>query len=251
MTRLILLRVYIDTNPEYGGYYSPIHDDGCVSLLPIKELKELKAVPWFLNANQIMDKCSNVRLSRYYPIEWGSKVIVHNDPRPDLGFYTGHFAPKGRIPRRLGVGDYVLFIAGLARYPEDFWWRRRSRCEIVRAFRKSLKNGWAGIYIVAYIKIHDIVEVGFWNNIVERYPQLRYSPHYYWVNHNYRTVAVIGESSYISPPVIFYDFKTRKLNEEVVKVLGRDVAVNMVRNNFRKSRIVEVDEYDLQKLLGL
>ncbi len=251
MTRLILLRVYIDTNPDYGGYYSPMHDNGCTTLLPIKETNKLRDTPWFLDASQIMDKCSNVRLSRYYPIEWGSKVIVHNDPRPDLGFYTGHFAPKGRIPRRLGIGDYVLFIAGLARYPEGFWWRRRSKREIVRTFRLSLRNGLAGIYIVAYIKIHDIVEVWSWNSVVERYPQLRYSPHYYWVNKEHRTVAVIGESSYVDPPIIFYDFGTRKLNEEVVRVIGRDVAVNMIRNNFRKSRIVEVDEYGLQKLLGL
>ncbi len=251
MTKLIMLRVYLDTNPIYGGYYSPIHSNECITLLPIRELHRLKHVPWFLEARKIIDKCLGISLIEYYPLEWGDNVVVHNDPRPDLGFYTGHLAPRGRIPSKLGVGDYIVFMAGLAEYPEDTWYRRRTRAEITRAFRHSLKNGKAGIYLVAYIRVKEMLRIKSWHAVLEKYPQLRFSPHYYWLEGNNETVAVVGESAYIVPPVKFYDFGKRELNSKVVEVIGRDVAVSIVRSNFRKSRLIEVDEYSIEKMLRL
>ena len=251
MTKMLLLRVYLDTNQFYGGYYSPIHDNGCITFLPIKETHQLREIPSHLNAIKIIDKCTNMQLSMFYPREWviNNKLAVHNDPRLDLGFYTGHYAPIGRIPRRLARNDYILFMAGLAKYRAGFWDKPRSKSEIIKAFKEAKDKGNAGIYIVAYIKVNDIVEIKNWLQAIKKYPNLKYSPHYYWEDTQRITVAVIGESNYIIPPIKIFDLKEKKPTRVLVDLIGKENTVRLIKNNFRKSRLIIMDSEQIENLI--
>lgn len=251
MIKTLLLRVYIDTNQLYGGYYSPIHDNGCTTLLPIKETHQLREVPPYLNATEIIDKCTNMPLLTFYPQEWiiNNRLVIHNDPRPDLGFYTGHHAPIGRIPRKLAKNDYILFMAGLAKYRAGFWDKQRNKSEIIKAFREAKDKGNTGIYIVAYIKVNDIIEIKDWLQVIEKYPNLKYSPHYFWKNTQRTTVAIIGESNYIIPPVKIFDLKEKKPTRVLVDLIGRENTIRLIKNNFRKSRLIIMDSEQVEELI--
>lgn len=228
-----------------GGYYSPLHEGGCASILPVPEKNSLRHIPSFMNPDNIVDPCGYGVLSRYYVCDCFSNNVkaVHNDPRPDLGFYTGHYAPYGRIPKsfgkRLREGDILLFMAGLAEYPEDLW----DHCRTVKDVRKVLsslkRRGKAGIYIVSGLVVERVVDIGRtgWVKALRDYPVLEYSPHYYsWDD---RTVAVIGKGFIISPPLKIYCFR-EGLSREFIDLVGRDNAVKIMRNNFRRSGVVEV-----------
>ncbi len=251
MTRILLLRVFVETSN--GGYYSPLHEDGCATLLPIPDDKrKYRTIPSHLLAGNIVDECNGRELSQYYPVELGENPIVHRDPRLDKGFYTGYYAPKGRIPRRhgkrLGRGDYLVFIAGLARYPRGFWEKRRRLAEIHRAFTEARRRGLTGIYIVGYIVVEDIVDVNAdgWSRVLEKYSFLKESPHYYRVND--KPVAVIGKPVKTRPPIMIAD-STGSPTIMLAELIGRENALKLAKNHYRKSRVLNVEPYILEKLV--
>lgn len=245
-----MLRAFFETSN--GGYYSPIHGDGCVTLLPIPDNRSrYRIVPPHLLADRIIDSCSGRRLSTYYPIEYGVEPLIHRDPRLDLGFYTGYYAPKGRLPKKndkkLGRGDYLLFMAGLARYPKDFWSTRRRLGEIRRVFRKLVREGRTGIYIVGGLRVVEVIDTSTtgWSKAVGEYPFLAESPHYYRLN-DY-PVAVVGEPLKMNPIVI--SDPNRKPTDSLVALVGREHAWRIARNNYRKSRIIRVG-WDFEETLA-
>lgn len=252
--KLLMLRVFMDT--ANGGYYSPLHEDGCTSILPVPETTNLRYVPSFLNPDNIIDPCGYGFISRYYAMECFKKgqKAVHNDPRPDLGFYTGHYSPKGRLPRspgkRLEEGDIILFIAGLAKYPSDLW-EKKPRANIVRRILAKLKkNGLAGIYIVSGLVVEKVIDINSlgWSKVLKKYPVLRYSPHYYRLRD--QTVAVLGKGFNIDPPLKIYCFKegvTRHLRE----LMGWENAIKIVKNNFRRSGVINVSYKKIKDLVYL
>ncbi len=241
MPKLLLLRAFFETSN--GGYYSPIHDNGCATLLPILDNREwYRVIPPHLLANNIVDTCTGCRLSAYYAVEYGVQPLVHRDPRLDLGFYTGYYAPGGRLPKssdkRLVEGDYLLFMAGLARYPEGFWGARRRLNEIKRIFQRLVHDGKTGIFIVGGLRVVEVVDVSVtgWSRVLEEYPFLAESPHYYRFNDN--PVAVIGEPLQITP--IKIADSRGKPTMELIKIVGREHALKIARNKYRKSRVVVV-----------
>lgn len=121
MPRTLLLRVYIDANSVYGGYYSLLHEECCPTLLPIKETSPLREIPLHLNAVELVDECVGNSTSTFYPKEWviDRKLPVHNGPRPGLGFYTGHHAPRGRMPKSIRRRDHTPSMAELTSYPKN------------------------------------------------------------------------------------------------------------------------------------
>lgn len=242
MPRLLLLRVFFETSN--GGYYSPIHGDGCASLLPIPDdRRRYRVIPSHLLANNIVDTCTGDKLSAYYPMEYGVQPLVHRDPRLDLGFYTGYYAPGGRLPKsndkRLGEGDYLLFMAGLARYPRSFWNTRRRLGEIKRVFRKLVREGRTGIFIVGGLRVTRVVDVSVdgWDRVLEEYPFLAESPHYYRFNDH--PVAVIGKPLSIDPVMIADS--AGKPTRKLVELIGREYAYRVARNNYRKSKVVRIE----------
>ncbi len=228
-----------------GGYYSPLHEDGCASLLPIPETTDLRYVPSFLNPDNIVDPCGYGYLSRYYAKECfkDKQKVIHNDPRPDLGFYTGHYSPKGRIPKspqkRLGEGDIILFMAGLAEYPDNLWEKKPSLRDIQKSLSKLKKRGKAGIYVVSGLIVERIIDVKLssWSKVLKKYPVLRFSPHYYRLKDH--TIAVLGRGFNINPPLKIYCFK-QGITRIFIELIGRENAIKIMKNNFRKSGIIEI-----------
>ncbi|ADI31854.1 hypothetical protein [Staphylothermus hellenicus] len=165
MAKLLILRAFLETSN--GGYYSPLYRK-CYTLLPIPEDPyRLREIPLHLQPGKIIDQCTGEKFSKFYPVEHDNNPI-HNDPRLDLGIYTGYYMPKGRLPHKKGKkleeNDLLLFMAGLAEYPEKFWSKRRGLREIKKAFRDSLVNGKAGIFIVGaenfkYFRLYFLVLV--------------------------------------------------------------------------------------------
>ncbi len=204
-------------------------------------------------ANNIADPCTGNKLSIYYPIEYDIKPLVHRDPRLDLGFYTGYYAPKGRLPKREGKklsrGDYLLFMAGLAMYPKVFWSRRRKLSEIKNIFRKLVREGKAGVFIVGGLRVIELIDTSAtgWSSVLDYYPFLAESPHYYRVN-DY-PVAVVGESLNINPLMIADS--TGKPTEKLIALIGEEYARRIARNNYRKSSVIRVNENFEEKLFEL
>lgn len=57
----------------------------------------------------------------FYPQELiiNNRLVVHNDPRPDPGFYAGHYAPIDRASCKSAKNDYILLTTGLVEYQAD------------------------------------------------------------------------------------------------------------------------------------
>jgi len=241
--KLLMLRVFMDT--ANGGYYSPLHEDGCASILPMPETEKLRYVPSFLNPDNVIDPCGYGCLSRYYVKECFKNIqkAIHNDPRPDLGFYTGHYSPKGRIPKsphkKLDEGDIILFMAGLAEYPDNLWEKKPSLRDIQKSLSKLKKRGKAGIYVVSGLIVERIVDVKLssWSKVLKKYPVLRFSPHYYRLKDH--TIAVLGRGFNINPPLKIYCFK-QGITRTFIELIGRENAIKIMKNNFRKSGIIEI-----------
>jgi len=254
MTRLLLLRVFMDTSN--GGYYSPLHENGCASLLPMPETAQLKYTPSFLNPDNIIDPCGYGYLSRYYANECfrNSQKALHNDPRPDLGFYTGHYSPKGRIPKsfnkRLNEGDILLFMAGLAEYPDDIWDNKPSLRDIQKKLYKLKKKGKAGIYLVSGIVVEKTIDIRStgWSKVIKKYPVLRFSPHYYRIRDH--TIAILGKGFSINPPMKIYCFKNG-LTSGFIELVGKEIATKIMKNNFRRSGVVEIPYRKVRDIIYL
>lgn len=244
MAKLLILRAFFETSN--GGYYSPLNRE-CYTLLPIPEdLSKLGKTPPHLQPEKIIDQCTGEKLSKFYPIEHDNNPL-HNDPRLDLGIYTGYYMPKGRLPykknKKLEENDLLLFMAGLAEYPEKFWSKRRRLSEIKKAFRESQVKDKAGIFIVGGIIIDEIIDISKigWKNSIRRYPNIIYSPHYY--RKNDYPVAVIGKGFLLRKP---FKISTSKLKptKNFIELIGKENAYNTARNNYRRTRIIYVKDID-------
>ncbi len=227
MARGLVLRAWSDT--ANGGQYSVLHRGGCASLIPIPETGPMRRVPCFLRPQCLLSPCSLRSLSfymaRYSP-------VLHNDPRLDKGFYTGYWAPRGRLPRSLGRGDVLLFVAGLVR--EDY-------AGLATRPGKLVRRGLAGVYFVGGIVIEGILDtksIG-WREALRRWPQLVYSPHYW--RRGDTPVAVVGQGFMFRPPLLASAPGTlRAPSEAAIELLGANAAKGFARNRFRRSRIVEL-----------
>jgi len=254
MTKLLMLRVYMDM--VNGGYYSPLHENGCATVLPMPESMRLKHVPAFLRPDHLIDPCGYGLLSRYYVKECfkNSQVAIHNDPRPDLGFYTGHYSPRGRIPKsphkRLSEGDIILFMAGLAEYPDDLWKKKPSLRDIQKNLAKLKRKGKAGIYIVSGLIVEKIIDVkaSSWSKVLKKYPVLRFSPHYYRISDH--TIAILGKGFSINPPMKIYCFKNG-LTSDFIELVGKEIATKIMKNNFRRSGVVEIPYRKVRDIIYL
>ena len=251
--RLLLLRAFLDTGSlrRSSGYYSPLHGS-CATLIPVPETK---ARAEHLEPSRAVDPCTSRPLVEYMPLEGG--WTLHWDPRLDLGFYTDYYAPRGRLPHRpghrLNQGDVLAFMAGLAVYPEGFWERRRRKNDILRAFRRSVSEGRAGIYLVGLIRIRAVIDVSRtgWNHALTLHPQLRLSPHYHRPVDE--PVAVIGEGYLVEPPAPLSKpngaLARQPPSPLLEQLIGSAAAKAVARGNYRRSRVVRVGFNRLQSLL--
>jgi hypothetical protein len=243
---VVLIRTFSDT---YNiGYYSILRDD-CITLLPIVERYDLSSIPVFMDPSKIIDKCTNAPLSIYYKFSRFKARAIHNDPRPDLGFYTEEDRPS-RIPKRkLRRGDIVLFMAGLARYPDEIWYL--DQVNMRRLLYDLKKAEKIGIYIVGGIIVDKIIEIGGdWNEYIIKYPVLSYSPHYYRLERR-ETVAVLGRGFTVNPPVRIASITLEgyRLSRGLIHLIGYRDSEKLARQNFRKSRYKVVDERVLEKII--
>ncbi len=163
----LLLRVFFETAD--GGYYSPMFED-CFELLPIPEFigrLRRKDIAALYRYDRVPCRCCRGALSKYLPNDYillnGSsynvnEIIAHWDPRLDIGVYSDYWrVAGGRIPRQFKEhkGSYIFFAAGLARYPHNFFRKRKDFTEIRRAFVNSRR----GVFVVAYMKVDEIVDL--------------------------------------------------------------------------------------------
>ncbi len=241
--KALFLRVFVETSN--GGYYSPIIDD-CYVALPIPETTKIPDPPDHMLPDKIIDKCTGRTLDHYYPLELTrNNHPVHNDPRLDLGFYTDYYMPIGRIPKKndkkLSKNDVIIFMAGFAYYPQGFFESKHTLRDIRKEFMKAHREGKTGIYIMGYIVIKDMVnveEIG-WRKAIQKYPVLRYSPHYY--RQNDKPLAIIGKGYILANPIKIYS-KSQGISPVLKKIIGGRQAVSMARNNFRRSSVVNINE---------
>ena len=227
MARGLVLRAWSDT--ANGGQYSVLHRSGCASLIPIPETISMRRVPCFLRPRCLLSPCSLRSLSfymaRYSP-------VLHNDPRLDKGFYTGYWAPHGRLPRSLGRGDVLLFVAGLVW--EDY-------AGLATRPGKLVGRGFAGIYFVGGIVVEEVLDTRSmgWREALRRWPWLVYSPHYW--RRGDSPVAIVGQGFMFKPPLPASARGTlRAPSEAAIKLLGAEAARSLARNRFRRSRLVEL-----------
>lgn len=245
--KLLLLRVYLDTGSlARGGYYSPLHvSEECATLIPVPET-ETKSRLDFIDPNKVVDPCTHMPLRRFQP--WEQSWLLHNDPRLDLGFYTGYYAPRGRLPRRPGHrlvrNDVLGFIAGLAVYPEGFWDKWKRLQDIRRAFKNAVNSGRAGVYLIGFIVVKAVINIEAvgWNKALEMFPQLSQSPHY--LRKYDHPVAVIGEGYIVRPPVRLTEpsqgLARMKPNSFLKRLIGDDAAKALAQSNYRRSRIMRI-----------
>jgi hypothetical protein len=244
LSKLLLLRAFIESSN--GGYYSPIHQGlDCYTLLYIiDDPNKYSQIPDHLLPGNIVDDCTGYKLSFFYPIEYLDKPI-HRDPRLDLGFYTGYYMPRGRLPvkndKRLGRDDLLLFMAGLCRYDEDLWGRGYGLSYFKKVFRRVYRSGFCGIYIVGGIIVEDVIDVSIygWRDIIGSYPFLKYSPHYYRVGDE--PVAVIGSGFKLVKPLLI-GFRRGVYSSYFEELIGRRDALMVSMNNFRRSRVIEIGD---------
>ncbi|RUM47831.1 MAG: hypothetical protein DSY37_01310 [Hyperthermus sp.] len=261
--RLLILRTFIDTGSLRGGqgYYSPIHvERECATLIPVPETR-VKRRHRLLDPEAVGDPCTGMPLSHFMPR--GGEWLIHNDPRLDLGFYTDYYAPRGRLPRRpghrLSKGDVIGFAAGLAYYGDGFWETRRSMYEIRMEFKSAVKEGRAAIYLVGFIKVARIVDVGSvgWERAVREFPQLRESPHLLGAvegGGDEGTIAVIGEGYIVRPPAPL-STPTDRLERQppsrlLERLIERDNAVSFSRSNYRRTKLLRIPLGRLREVLS-
>ncbi|MET1128705.1 MAG: hypothetical protein ABWW70_05255 [Thermoproteota archaeon] len=252
----LLLRAFLDTGSlPGGGYYSPLHPElGCATLIPVPEEEAPNAAEG-MDPSRWVDPCTGSPLERFMPYD--RRWMLHNDPRLDLGFYTDYFAPRGRLPRRLGVklgkGDVLGFVAGLAVYPEGFWERRRSLAEVRRAFRGAVAEGRAAVYVVGFIEVEAVVDISAtgWSTLLSVYPKLRESPHY--AREGDAPVAVIGQGYLVEPPcpasTPSASIDRQPPSELLQRVAGREAALAFSRSNYRRSRVLRLSARQLAEEL--
>ncbi len=243
MAKTLLLRVYAES--ANGGTYSILWED-CLTILPIPEKQILRNDPKHLRMDKIIDKCTNKPIKVFYPLRIRKKYLyVHYDPRLDKGFYTDYYMPKGRLPKkrdkRLDENDLLLFMAGIMR-------REKRDSAKTPSLNKYIKNGKAGIFIIGGIIVDEIInteEIG-WKEAVKKHPELKLSPHYY--RYGDKPVAVIGKSFILQEPYPLMIF-SRIINKDAYQLLGKEILYNMVRNNFRRSRVFETNPDKILKIL--
>ncbi len=250
MPKTLFLRAFIETSN--GGYYSPIHANRGYTLLYIPENHQLRDHPSHLYPENIRDECTGLTLDHYYPVEDRGRPI-HRDPRLDLGFYTGYYMGPpgyGRLPKkpskRLGPGDLLLFMAGLAKYPEKLWASRFTRGLIRRIHRETCSRGLCGVYIVGGIIIEEVIDISVtgWDQALKIYPQLYYSPHYYRSGSDH-PVAVVGKGFKLGKPLLI-GYGKNKPHKNLVELIGYRDAYMVSRNNYRRSSVLSmgsVEEY--------
>ncbi|MCD6195438.1 MAG: hypothetical protein J7J82_01465 [Staphylothermus sp.] len=243
MAKTILLRVYAES--ANGGVYSILWED-CLTILPIPERQILRNDPKHLRMDKIIDKCTNKPIKEFYPKRIREKYLyVHYDPRLDKGFYTDYYMPRGRLPKkknkRLDENDLLLFMAGIVE-------SKKSNITKIPSINKSVRNGKAGIFIIGGIIVEEIInvsEIG-WKKAIKKYPELKLSPHYY--RYGDSPVAVIGKSFILEEPYPLMMFP-RIINKNAFKLLGKEILYNMIRNNFRRSRVFETNPDKILKIL--
>ncbi len=245
---IVLLRVFSDL--VNIGYYSVLHEDDCYTLLPIVERHKLREIPAFLDPRKIRDRCSGDPLIKYYLFSKYDVVAIHNDPRIDLGFYTEEYR-GGRLPRRkLGKGDLVLFMSGLARYPDKIWYYRSTRINDV--LKELKRRGDVGIYLIGGIVVDKTLTISSsdWGEIVEKYQVLMYSPHYYRLDKR-ETYAIIGRGFYVKPPLRLANLTPRgyKLSKNLLTLIGRTEAYKLVKQNFRKTKYLGIDREKIESMI--
>jgi hypothetical protein len=227
--KLLVLRAWADTSTS--GFYSALHPTGCPTLIPIPETKPLRThrPPCFMNPECMLSPCTARRLADYMP----RRYVLHNDPRLDHGFYTGYYAPRGRIPRMISGGDVVLFAAGLAK--EQVLGEKQWRSLAVLAAK-----GLAGIYLVGGILIEHIIDVSDlgWSRALAMYPRLVFSPHY-WRRWD-APVALTGKGFWVLPPLPLSGGSLREASAEARRLLGSSVAESFARSRFRRTRLLSM-----------
>jgi len=247
---IIMIRVYSDLTNI--GYYSIIHPNNCITFLPIIETKKMKKIPLFLDPSRIVDKCKNVPLINYYQYSKYNVKAIHYDPRIDLGFYTEELRPS-RLPRKIDRDFIILFMAGLAEYPENIWsFKNQSIHKIIQ----ELKNiGKIGIYLVGGLIVEKtiIIQDNEWDENIEKYPVLIYSPHYYRLEPKDReTYAVLGKGFYIKPPIKIAKLTNIgfKVTRALIRLIGKKNAENLLKQNFRKTRILRVSREKFSEIIS-
>jgi len=247
-TGLVLLRVYADTSNI--GYYSVLHEDGCVTLLPINEKYGVSEIPAFLDPRKIVDPCRNMPLKAYYKFARVEVDVVHNDPRLDLGFYTEELR-GARLPRKkLKPRDIVLFMSVLAEYPDEIWYS--SRVSMRKLLSLLRREGKIGVYLIGGIVVEKKVAIqnDMWSELVKAYPILAYSPHYYRVEAR-DTFAILGKGFRIEPPlkIAVYTQMGFKATDTFKFLVGSSTSLNLAKQRFRKSRYLVVDRSVLDNLV--
>ncbi|MCE4607327.1 MAG: hypothetical protein F7B59_08400 [Desulfurococcales archaeon] len=150
--KVFLVRQWFDTS--IGGYYSPIYPDGCMDLIP-------RPGPVGVPYREFPAKCMEGSLARYLPVDSlrlstrtipVSRTLTAGCPVVDHGI----FCDDNRRLTQLGAseGDYIVYTAGLAHYPKDFF-KTRWRLHDVRSV---MERSSRGIYIVGYMEISKIVD---------------------------------------------------------------------------------------------
>lgn len=247
--KIVLIRVYADlSNP---GYYSVIHRDNCITILPVVEKNSLETIPSFMDPGRIIDKCSGKPLEYYYKFSKFNPKAIHNDPRIDLGFYTEE-ARSNRLPyTKMSRETIILFMSGLAKYPENIWFA--SKKEFRKIQREIRSKNLMGIYIIGGIVLNKVlkIESSDWNKTFEEIPVLMYSPHYYRKN-NKNTVAFIGKGFYINPPLKIATLTTDsfKITRDLIELINRENVYKLIKQNFRKTSIIETKRDIFEKTLG-
>ncbi|RLG79212.1 MAG: hypothetical protein DRO13_06310 [Thermoprotei archaeon] len=244
----VLIRVYSDLGNV--GYYSVLHSDGCTTLLPVAEEEGLISIPNFMNPLRIRDKCTDKPIAHYYAFAKRSIKAVHNDPRIDLGFFTENYR-GGRLPKKsIRIGDYVLFMSGLAEYPEKTWYLDRK--EFYRLVKSLRKKGKVGIYIVGGIVVERklVIRSRDWDSVSAKHPVLLYSPHNYWSERK-DTLAVIGRGFYVKPPVRVATLTDTgfRPSAKLIRLVGRTAANKLVRQRFRKTGLLILDREKLEEIV--
>ncbi len=247
-SKLWILRAFLDTSSlrGRGGYFSPLHARDCATLIPIPEIDAKRSV--FLDPSVVKDECTGKPLEHYMPTDMG--WLLHRDPRLDLGFYMDY---SWRLSSSLARGDMLAFMAGLARYPEGFWERRRSYREIKKAFRESVRLKRAGIYLVGLLHVREVIGISRsgWDYALRSHPQLSESPHYQRPDD--KPIAVVGRGYLVSPPAPL-SIPSIKLSGQpptdlAKALLGIEVAGKMAGGNYRKSRGVEKNLDEIGEVL--
>lgn len=246
---IVLIRVFSDL--KNMGYYSVIHNDHCITFLPIIEMRDLRKIPLFLDPRKIIDHCRNTPLISYYRFSKYDVKAIHNDPRIDLGFYTEDNKPSRLPKKKLKKNDIILFMTGLAFYPPEIWFSNKANMN--KILYELKKNGKIGIYIVGGLIVNNLIEINGinWDKIIAKYPVLTYSPHYYRLRRE-KTLAILGRGFYIDPPVkiasrYIYGYR---LSRDIISLIGYRNAVKILRQNFRKSSYIVIRREKIEEILA-